>query len=146
MTARIVILLSLVCIVLTGCVAYPVTMQQTESSGLNSPYSGTNVRLENGVLSVQLADPTIKDADFRRIKLVEAILITDAGKEIALKLWATNHGNGVTFLFKPKDSGFSGDRFELRITTSLDGKATTITGRFNVHDVGKWVSWRDLNG
>ena len=142
MTARTALLL-MVCTMLTGCLYYPITTPVTDPSGLSSPYSATDVRLENGVLSVQLADPAIKDADFRRIKLVEAVLITDAGKEIILQPWATNHGNGVTFLFKVKDSG---DHFSLRITTSLDGKATTITGRFHVHDVGKMVSWRDLNG
>jgi hypothetical protein len=33
----------------------------------------------------------------------------------------------------------------LRIATSLDGKAATLTGTFKVHDVGKLISWHDLD-
>jgi hypothetical protein len=103
------------------------------------------VTVNNGILSVQLNDPAIKDADIRRTKLVEAVLTTDSGKQIPLKLWGANYGDGVTFLFRIRDSGFDGHHFGLHVTTSLDGRAGTITGSFTVHDVGKLIGWHDLD-
>jgi hypothetical protein len=121
-----------VCCALTGCY-YPMTLHDTEATTLSSPYRTTHVSVENGILNVLLDDPSIKDADFRTAKLVDAILVTDDGKEIPLKLWGINHGVGVTFLFKLKDAGFDDDHFGLRVTVSLAGKTTTISGKFTVH-------------
>jgi len=134
-----VILLSVACTLVTGCY-YPMTLHHTEATALSSPYRLTDVRLENGILSVQLADPAIEDADFRAAKLISAILITEEGKEITLKLWGTNHGDGVTFLFRLKDIGFDEDNFALRVTVSLADKTTTITGKFTVNSHVKAIN------
>ena len=83
-----------------------------DASDLSSPYRFTDVMVDEGVLSFHISDPA-KDAEFERTKLVEAVLITESRKQIILKLWATNHGNGVTFLFKLKDVGFDDDHFDL---------------------------------
>jgi len=54
-----------------------------------------------------------------------------------------HHGNGVTFLFKFKDIGFDDDSFGLHVTTSLDGKVTTITGKFAIHSHVKIIDVMD---
>jgi len=133
MTSRAAFLLLPACLLLTGCLYYPTTLYNTEVSALSSPYRTTDVSVENGILNVLLDDPSIKDADFRKAKLIDAILITDDGKEIPLKLWGVNHGVGVTFLFKLKDAGFDDNHFGLRVTVSLAGQTTTVSGKFTVH-------------
>jgi hypothetical protein len=138
-------LLAVGCLSLTSCVNYQITTPSTGASVLSSTHQSTNVTVSNGILSVQLNDPAIKDADIRRTQFVEAVLTTDAGKQIPLKLWGTNYGDGVTFLFRIKDSGFDGSHFGLHLTTSLDGKAATIAGSFTIQDEGRLISWHDLD-
>jgi hypothetical protein len=95
------------------------------------------------MLSVQIDDPTIKDPEISRTKLIEAVLTTDSGKQIPLKLWTTTHGVGVTFEFDLRYVGFSGDHFGLRVTTSLDGKVGMITGNFTIHGHTKVINVMD---
>jgi hypothetical protein len=130
-------LVAVACISLTGCFT-STTLYNTEVSALSSPYRLTDVReMENGILSVKLDDPAIKDADIRRTKLIEAVLITDEGRQIPLKPWVVAPGDGITFMFKLGDVGFDGDHFGLRIVTSLDGKEATVTGTFTIHSHAK---------
>jgi hypothetical protein len=140
---RLLFLMAAACASLTGCLYYPVTLHDTEPSTLSSPYRTINVMVDRGTLSFQIKDPAIKDADFGRMKLVEAVLITDAGKQLPLKLWGTNHGDGVTFLFRLNEVGFDDDHFGLRITTSLDGQVATITGNFTIHSHTKVIDVMD---
>ena len=130
------------CLFLTGCLSYPITVPVADASAVNSSYSVTDISTTGDVLRVHLNDSSLNDADFKRMKVVEAVLATDAGKQIDLKLWSTNYGDGVTFVFKLNAGN---GHFGLRITTSLDDHTTTITGKLWVHDVGKSISWQELD-
>jgi hypothetical protein len=67
------------------------------------------------------------------MKLLAAVLVTDSGKEIDLgRPYFTGNGDGETFVFDLGKVGFTGDSFGLRVTVSMNGKTTTITGNFSV--------------
>ena len=108
------------------------TFQNTEATALSSPYPRTTVSVVKGILSVFAHDPKISPSDFEKATLLDAVLITDEGKQIPLKLWGIEHGTGVTFDFKLKDIGFDEDHFGLRITFALAGRTNTISGKFTV--------------
>ena len=87
-----------------------------------------------GHLSILINDPSIKDAEFTKMKLLDATLITEEGKEVNLgRPFYTGYGVGVTYAFDLTKLGITEDKFKLRVTTSLDGKMTTITGTFSVN-------------
>jgi hypothetical protein len=106
----------------------------TDASTLSSPYRDTEVNVYGGHLSILINDPSVKDKDIEKMKLVDAILVTDTGREIDLgRPFYTGYGIGVTYAFDLGKVGFSGDDFGLRVTTRMGGKTTTITGKFSVH-------------
>ena len=122
------------CFLLTGCV-FPQVTHTTAPSSLSSPYRDTEATLDKGrpSLSFHISDPSIKNAEFTKMQLLRAVLITDSGQEIDLgRPYYTGYGIGVTYNFDLGKVGFTGDDFGLRITVSLDGKTTTITGKFTV--------------
>jgi hypothetical protein len=136
MSRPVILALLLVASLLTGCLYYPTVTHTTDASTLNSPYRGTYVDFDvkHKILSISISDKAIDDAEFKKMKLVDAILITESGKEIEIcPPWSTTYGVGVTYWFKFQKLGFDDDKFGLRLVTELNGKKTTITGKFTVH-------------
>jgi hypothetical protein len=143
-------LLCLACWSLSGCY-YPFSYQTTESKFTNSPFRSTDVSVNKGNLSVHFSDPAIVESalenqSVRDHTLVQALLITDAGKQIPLKLWITILGDGVTYNFRLKESDFDEDHFKLIITVNLTGRPQTMTGEYSVHGHFKIVSLDDVAG
>jgi len=139
---RAMAVLLMTCLSLTGCLYYPITAPAVDTSAVSSPYPMTEIALDGDALRIHLNDSSLKDADFKRIKVVDAVLTTEAGKQIDLKLLSADYGGGVTFAFKLNACN---GHFGLRVTTSLDDRTTTITGKLWIHDVGKSISWQELD-
>ena len=135
-------LLGAVCLFMTGCLSYPITTTTGDASAVSSDYPVTDIGLSGDVLSVHLNDPSTKDVDSKRIKFLSALLTSDGGRKIDLKLLSTSYANGITLLFNlhPQNG-----HFDLRVSTSVGDQEKTITAKLWIHDVGKLISWHDLD-
>ena len=118
---------------LTGCATH--SYRTTDASVLNSPYSHTTANVLRDLLIFELSDDSPGKTDFRKVRLVEALLITKAGKTINL---GTPKGNfsarGARYEFDLKQADFSGRAFDLRFTFNIEGRKVVISGTFSIHD------------
>ncbi len=152
---QVVALLTL-CLTLAGCISpfgvyYPFSYQTTQCKFSDSPFRDTEAQVDSGNLHIHISDPSIKESAFetealRRATFVQANVITDSGKVIALKLWITSLGDGITYSFRLKDAGFDDNHFSLRVTVNLTGKPVTFTGECSVHGHTKIVNLDDISG